>query len=72
LDGRAAVLLHPEVGVPHRSFSLADLLPFVPVVVGLSLCTLRLRADDALGGLAFGLGGMLLMVVVALWTSKAP
>ena len=72
LDGRAAVLLLPEVGVPHpSSFSLADLLPFVPVVAGLALCVVRFRAHDALGGLAFGLGGMVLMVVLALRQSKS-
>jgi hypothetical protein len=64
LDGRAAVLLLPEVGVPHRS-SFGNFVPFVPVVLGIAFAALRFRADDALGGLACGLGGMLLMVVAA-------
>jgi hypothetical protein len=41
-------------------------LPFVPFVAGFALSAWRFRAHDAVGGLAFGLGGVLLMVVVVL------
>ncbi len=48
-----------------RVLRLSSALPFVPVLAGLVLSAWRFRAGDALGGLAFGLGGMLLMLVVA-------
>jgi hypothetical protein len=58
--------------MPHPSaLAASDLLPFVPVAAGLWLCTERFRAHDALLGLVFGLAGMLLMVVVAVWQSRA-
>ena len=51
--------------MPHRS-RLHSYLPFVPVLAGLVLSAWRFRAADPLGGLAFGLGGMLLMVVAVI------
>jgi len=51
---------------------LAFALPFVPVFVGLALSSWRFRADDSLGGLAFGLGGLLLMLVVAIRLPSSP
>jgi hypothetical protein len=45
---------------------LLNALPFVPVLGGLALSVTRFRAQDPLGGLAFGLGGLLLMVVAAI------
>ena len=47
-------------------------LPFVPFLVGFTLSAWRFRAHDPLGGLAFGLGGVILMVVVVLRLSASP
>ncbi len=55
-----------------RAPRLAFALPFVPVFVGLALSSWRFRADDSLGGLAFGLGGLLLMLVVAIRLPSSP
>lgn len=41
-------------------------LPFLPVLAGLVLSAWRFEADDAFGGLASCLGGMLLMMGVAM------
>jgi K+-transporting ATPase A subunit len=51
--------------VPHPS-PVRRLLPFVPVLVGIALSAWRFRVEDAFGGLGFGLGGMFLMVVLAI------
>jgi hypothetical protein len=40
-------------------------LPFLFFFVGLGLSTWRFRLHDALGGLAFGLGGVVALIVVA-------
>ena len=45
---------------------LASLLPFIPAFAGLGLSAWRFGLHDQVGGLAFGLGGMLLMVVMAI------
>ena len=45
---------------------LISALPLVPVLAGLALSVWRFRADDVIGGLAFCLGGMVLMIVVAI------
>ncbi len=45
---------------------VANCAPFLPVIAGLCLSVLRFRADDSVGGLAFGLGGMLAMLVLAI------
>jgi len=54
---------------PSR-IDVATFVPFLPVVAGLWLSSLRFRAHDSLGGLAFGLGGMILMFVLAIWLSR--
>jgi hypothetical protein len=41
-------------------------LPFVPFLIGLALSTWRFRLDDGLGGLAFGLGGVVLLIALAM------
>ena len=46
-------------------------VPFAPVLAGLALSVWRFRADDPVGGLAFALGGMLLMLVLAVWLPDA-
>jgi hypothetical protein len=52
--------------MPARTrFHVIDLVPFAPAVAGILLSTWRFRAHDGVGGLAFGLGGMLLMIVLA-------
>ena len=40
-------------------------LPFLCFFTGLGLSTWRFRLDDAFGGLAFGLGGVIALIVVA-------
>jgi len=45
---------------------VASSVPFLVAFVGLALCTWRFRAQDAVGGLAFGLGGMLAMLLLAM------
>jgi hypothetical protein len=47
-----------------RSRFLAALLPSSAVLGGLALSVVRFRAQDPVGGLALGLGGMLLMIVL--------
>ena len=49
-----------------HSASVGRFVPFVPVLVGVALSAWRFREGDAITGLAFGLGGMLLMVVAAI------
>jgi hypothetical protein len=41
--------------------------PILPIVLGEALSIWRFRAGDELGGLAFGLGGVLAMMVLARW-----
>jgi hypothetical protein len=64
-DGRAAVLLQAEVGVPHR-VGLSSFVPFLACFVGLGVSILRFRADDPLGGLVGGLAGVVLMMAIAM------
>ena len=52
--------------MPRPSLSALSALPFVPVLVGFWACVWRFRQSDELGGLAFGLGGVALMIVVAI------
>ena len=40
--------------------------PFLFLFAGLGLSTWRFRLDDAVGGLAFGLGGMIAMIAIAI------
>lgn len=47
-----------------RTPLVVSALPFLPVLAGLVLCTWRFRAHDPIGGLAFGITGLLGMVVV--------
>ena len=47
-----------------RGTVVASVLPFVPALAGLALSIGRFRAHEPLAGLAFALGGLLLMVVV--------
>lgn len=54
---------------PSR-IDVASFVPFLPVVAGFWLSSLRFQAHDALGGLAFGLGGVILMFVLAIWLSR--
>jgi hypothetical protein len=53
--------------VPHRS-PIRTYVPLLPLLAGIALSIGRFRADDPLGGLALGLGGMVLMVVAAIRT----
>ena len=48
-----------------------DAVPFLPLFGGLLLSIVRFRADDPIGGLAFGLGGVLAMLAVACWIFRA-
>jgi hypothetical protein len=50
---------------PARA-AFASLFPLVAVLVGVALSVWRFRAGDSLGGLALGLGGMVLMLVLAI------
>jgi hypothetical protein len=60
------------VGVPHRSsFVLASLSVSV-VLAGLAVAVWRFRADDGLGGLGAALGGMLLMLFLAVRLGSRP
>ena len=52
--------------MPHRSSSVAVFFPFAAALAGLVLCVLRFRAADPVGALAFGLGGMLAMILLAI------
>lgn len=45
--------------------SLGTVLPFLAVFVGLALSIWRFRVDDAVGGLAGCLGGVLAMIALA-------
>jgi hypothetical protein len=48
-----------------RASRWSTVLPFVPFLAGLALSTWRFRLQDAVGGLALGLGGAIAMIVVA-------
>lgn len=50
-----------------RSPKLSPVVPLGSILVGLVLSSWRFRADDPIGGLAFALGGVLLMIVLAAW-----
>ena len=50
-----------------RSSMLAAVVPIGSILAGLALSVWRFRADDPIGGLAFALGGVLLMIVLAAW-----
>ena len=52
--------------MPHRS-SFRGALPSVPFLLGMCLSTWRFRAGDSVGGLLFGLGGVVAMLVMASW-----
>ena len=47
-------------------FPLVSVVPFVPAVLGVALAAWRFRVNDGFGGLAYGLGGMVLLVVLAI------
>ena len=46
-------------------------VPFVPLLVGLLASAVRFRTDDAVGGLVFALGGVVLMLAVATWMFRS-
>jgi hypothetical protein len=54
------------------SSRLASALPLVPVLAGLVLSVWRFAARDPVGGLAAALGGLLLMIVVAVRLPASP
>ncbi len=54
------------------SFNARDLLPLLPCVGGFLLSAWRFRAHDALGGLAFGLGGVIVMIGLGVWSRNEP
>lgn len=58
--------------MPPSSRSAFSWLPLLPVAVGLGLSAWRFRLDDPLGGLGLGLGGMALMIVVAIRLPDSP
>jgi hypothetical protein len=45
--------------------ALVSVLPVVPMLVGLAASIWRFRADDPVGGLASGVGGVLLTIAAA-------
>ena len=66
LDGRAAVLFLRKTPVSRPTRVLGSIVPLVPMVAGIGLSAWRFRAGDGLGGLAIGLAGMALMVLLAI------
>lgn len=56
--------------MPHRS-SFVGFIPFAPLVVGAYVSTWRFRAGDGVGGLAFGLAGVIAMLVIASWIFRS-
>jgi hypothetical protein len=58
-----------EVSVPHRSLSVV--VPFAAMAVGFLLSVWRFRLDDSLGGLIYGYGGIVLLVVLACWMARS-
>jgi hypothetical protein len=48
----------------------AGLIPFVAALAGIGLSIWRFRTRDQMGGLVYGLGGMLLMLVLAIWLDR--
>jgi hypothetical protein len=50
--------------VPHRT-SVGDLVPVLPALAGLVVSVIAFRSGASVLGLASGLGGFLLMIVLA-------
>jgi len=57
---------------PPTRYTAADFLPLVAFVVGTVLSAWRFRAHDPLGGLAFGLGGTVVMIGLGVWSRDSP
>jgi hypothetical protein len=67
VDGRAAVpSFDLEVGMPQQP-AYHSAIPLIPILLGLVLSVWRFRIEDRVGGLVFGLAGVVLMIAVASW-----
>jgi hypothetical protein len=54
----------------HARFTAAVIVPFVPPLLSLGIAIQRFRVRDQLGGLALGMSGFVLMVVLAVWLDR--
>ena len=52
------------------SSTTAALVPFVPALTGLVISIWRFRVRDQLGGLAIGMTGFALLIVLAMWLDR--